>query len=90
MIGWFRLAVSRCVTYMTNAAAAAGKIIKLSLSSCRKKVNAGGAAVLSCPAYFSDVQRDVMATAGGDAGLVVLDTIDEPVVSHQKFLSPTY
>ena len=36
--------------------------------------------MLSCPAYFSDVQRDVMAAAGGDAGLVVLDTIDEPVV----------
>lgn len=35
---------------------------------------------MSCPAYFSDVQRDVLAAAGGDAGLVVLDTIDEPVV----------
>lgn len=44
------------------------------------KVKAGGAAVLSCPAYFSDDQRDVMAAAGEDAGLVVLDTIDEPVV----------
>ncbi|CAM9468568.1 unnamed protein product [Ectocarpus sp. 6 AP-2014] len=45
------------------------------------KVKAGGAAVLSCPAYFSDDQRDVMAAAGGDAGLVVLDTIDEPVAA---------
>ncbi|CAM9156517.1 unnamed protein product, partial [Scytosiphon promiscuus] len=34
------------------------------------KVKAGGAAVLSCPAYFSDTQRDAMAAAGGDAGLI--------------------
>lgn len=49
-----------------------------------QKVKAGGAAVLSCPAYFSDVQRDVMAAAGGDAGLTVLDTIDEPVVREKE------
>lgn len=55
--------------------------------SLPNKVKAGGAAVLSCPAYFSDAQRDVMAAAGRDAGLIVLDTIDEPVVSQQCLLS---
>lgn len=56
----------------------------LAFSLLPEKVKAGGAAVLSCPAYFSDVQRDVMAAAGGDAGIVVLDTIDEPVVREKQ------
>lgn len=44
--------------------------------------------MLSCPAYFSDDQRDVMMAAGGDAGLIVLDTIDEPVVRKAVNRSP--
>ena len=49
-----------------------------------EKVKAGGAAVLSCPAYFTEAQREAMAVAGEDAGIVVLDTIEEPVVSCQQ------
>lgn len=45
-----------------------------------EQVRAGGSAVLSCPAYFGEEQREAMAVAGEKAGIVVLDTIDEPVV----------
>lgn len=38
--------------------------------------------MLSCPAYFSEEQREAMAVAGEKAGIVVLDTIDEPVVNN--------
>lgn len=49
------------------------------------QVQAGGAAILTCPAYFSDDQREAVAVAGEDAGMVVLDTIEEPTVSIADF-----
>ncbi|CAM9364373.1 unnamed protein product [Ascophyllum nodosum] len=45
------------------------------------KVQAGGAAVLSYPAYFNEHQREAVALAGEHAGMVVLDTIEEPVAA---------
>lgn len=40
----------------------------------------GGGAVLSCPAYFNDSQKEAMIGAGQRGGLTILDTIPEPVV----------
>lgn len=42
--------------------------------------------MLSHPAYFNEVQREAMALAGEDAGIDVLDTIEEPVVSIITYL----
>lgn len=49
------------------------------------QVQVGGAAILTCPAYFSSEQREAVAVAGEEAGMVVLDTIEEPAVSTANF-----
>lgn len=48
------------------------------------QIKAGGAAVLSCPAYFDEAQRGALLVAGEAAGVTVLDVLDEPVVSERR------